>query len=99
MENLIIFNPPKDSKIVKNVFNFKKDPNNIHPTQKPLALLKHLIKVFSNEGQTILDFTAGSASTGIACLETNRKFIGIELDPTFFKKAIAWYKKVKKQLN
>ena len=96
-ENLTIFNPPEHAKIVKNVLDFKKDLNNIHPTQKPLALLKHLIKLFSNEKETILDFTAGSGSTGIACFETGRKFIGIELDPNFFNKAVEWYKKVKEK--
>lgn len=96
-ENLTIFNPPNHCKIVKNVLDFKKDTNNIHPTQKPLALLKHLIKLFSNEIETILDFTSGSGSTGIACLEMNRKFIGIELDPIFFKKSIEWYKKMKEK--
>ena len=83
-----IFNPPNHCKIVKNGLDFKKDSNNIHPTQKPLARLKHLIKLFSNEIETILDFTSGSGSTGIGCFEMNRKFIGIELDPIFFKKSI-----------
>ena len=56
-----------------------------HPTQKPIELLEYLIKTFSNENDTVLDFTMGSGSTGVACLNTNRKFIGIELDKTYFE--------------
>ena len=56
----------------------------IHPTQKPVALMEYLIKTYSNEGETVLDFTAGSFSTGVACINTNRKFIGIEMDDTYF---------------
>ena len=55
-----------------------------HPTQKPVALLEYLIKTYSNEGETVLDFTMGSGSTMIACLNTNRKGIGIELDKHYF---------------
>ncbi len=57
----------------------------LHSTQKPVDLLEWLIKSYSNEGDTVLDFTMGSGSTGIACLNTNRKFIGIEKDPCIFK--------------
>ena len=91
LENKTVFNIPKNEKIVKNVFEFKKDQNNIHPTQKPIKLLSSLIQIFSNENDTILDFTCGSASTGIAAIKNNRKFIGIELDDTFYKKALNWY--------
>lgn len=56
----------------------------LHPTQKPVALCEYLIKTYSNEGMTVLDNCMGSASTGIACLNTNRKFIGIEKDETYF---------------
>lgn len=56
----------------------------LHPTQKPVALLEYLIKTYTNENETVLDFTAGSGSTGVACLNTNRKFIGIELDDKYF---------------
>ena len=55
-----------------------------HPTQKPVALLEYLIKTYTNEGNTVLDFTAGSFSTGVACLNTNRKFLGIEMDEKYF---------------
>ena len=56
----------------------------IHPTQKPVELLEDLIKTYTNEGDVILDFTMGSCSTGVACMNTNRKFIGIELDDKYF---------------
>ena len=55
-----------------------------HPTQKPVALMEYLIKTYTNEGETVLDFTMGSGSTGVACVNTNRKFIGIELDQGYF---------------
>lgn len=55
-----------------------------HPTQKPVALLEYLIKTYTHEGDTVLDFTSGSFSTAIACINTNRKFIGIEKDEKYF---------------
>lgn len=55
-----------------------------HPTQKPVALLEYLIKTYTNEGETILDNTMGSGSTGVACVNTNRNFVGIELDKQYF---------------
>lgn len=58
--------------------------NSRHPTQKPVELLEWLIKTYSNEGGLILDFTMGVGSTGVACINTNRKFIGIELDENYF---------------
>ena len=56
----------------------------LHPTQKPIPLLEYLIKTYTNENETVLDFTMGSGSTGVACLNTNRNFIGIELDKNYF---------------
>lgn len=56
----------------------------VHPTQKPVALMEYLIKTYTNEGETVLDFTAGSFTTGVACVNTNRKFIGIEMDKGYF---------------
>ena len=63
-----------------------KNPNNnnVHPTQKPIDLLEYLVKTYTNESELVLDFTAGSFSTGIACLNTNRKFIGFELDDKYY---------------
>ena len=56
----------------------------VHPTQKPVDLMEYLIKTYTNENETVLDFTMGSGSTGVACMNTNRKFIGIELDNNYF---------------
>jgi DNA modification methylase len=66
-----------------------------HPTQKPVPLLEYLIKTYTNENETVLDFTMGSGSTGVACINTNRNFIGIEKDDKYFeiaKKRIEQYK-------
>jgi site-specific DNA-methyltransferase (adenine-specific) len=57
----------------------------LHPTQKPVALMEYLIKTYTNEGETVLDFTMGSGTTGVACVNTGRSFIGIELDPDYFR--------------
>ncbi len=57
----------------------------LHPTQKPVELLEYLIKTYTNEGETVLDNTMGSGSTGVACVNTNRNFIGIELDDEYFE--------------
>lgn len=59
----------------------------VHPTQKPVDLLEYLIKTYTNEGETVLDNCMGSGSTGIACVNTNRNFIGIELDEHYFEVA------------
>jgi DNA modification methylase len=56
----------------------------VHPTQKPVALLEYLIKTYTDEGMLVLDNTMGSGSTGVACVNTNRKFIGIEMDENYF---------------
>ena len=80
-----IFNLPKGEKFKSNVFQYKKDYDGFHPTAKPVALLEDLIKTYSNEGNTVLDFTAGSMSTAIACINTNRNGIMIEKDEHYFK--------------
>ena len=56
----------------------------IHPTQKPIALMEYLIRTYTNEGETVLDFTMGSGTTGVACMNTGRNFIGIERDEGYF---------------
>lgn len=68
------------------VWKFQRDclTSNLHPTQKPLALIEELVKTFSNEGDVILDNTMGSGTTGVACKNTNRNFIGIELNKEYF---------------
>ncbi|MFZ4540129.1 DNA-methyltransferase [Propionivibrio sp.] len=58
--------------------------NNVHPTQKPVALMEYLIRTYTNEGETVLDNTMGSGTTGVACINTGRKFIGIERDDKYF---------------
>ena len=69
------------------IFNSDKQKESLHPTQKPVALLEYLIKTYSNEGETVLDFTMGSGSTGVACMNTRRNFIGIEQDNGYFATA------------
>ena len=66
------------------LIEFNRDKNKIHPTQKPVALLEYLIKTYTNENDTVLDFTMGSGSTGVAAKNLNREFIGIELDKNYF---------------
>jgi len=69
-----------------NIIEFDKiRRGSVHPTQKPVALMEYLIKTYTNEGELVLDFTMGSGSTGVACVNTNRDFIGIELDENYFK--------------
>jgi len=64
--------------------NFKNEKG-WHESQKPLALMEYMIKTYTNEGETVLDFTMGSGTTGVACKNLNRRFIGIELDEAYFK--------------
>ena len=65
-------------------FSSDKQKENYHPTQKPIVLMEYLIKTYTNEGETVLDFTMGSGTTGVAAKNLNRKFIGIELDENYF---------------
>ena len=61
--------------------------NGVHPTQKPVALMEYLIRTYTNEGDVVLDNCAGSGTTGVACMNTGRKFIGIEMDEGYFNVA------------
>ena len=79
-----VFNLWQGGKLKSNVLEYKKDNDGYHPTQKPVKLLEDLIQTYSNEGNTVLDFTMGSGSTGVACVNTKRHFIGIELDEGYF---------------
>ena len=79
-----VFNLWQGGKSKSNVLEYAKDNGGYHPTQKPVKLLEDLIQTYSNEGNTVLDFTMGSGSTGVACINTNRNFIGIELDKGYF---------------
>jgi site-specific DNA-methyltransferase (adenine-specific) len=66
-------------------FNNRDKYRGLHPTQKPVALIEYLIKTYTNENETVLDFTMGSGTTGVACVNTNRNFIGIEMDDKYFE--------------
>ena len=76
----------------KSILTYSKQPTrtkNLHPTQKPVELLKYLVKTYTNEFETVLDNTMGSGSTGVACKELNRHFIGIEKDEKYFEIAVS----------
>ena len=79
------FNLWEGKKYKSNILKYKKDYDGYHPTQKPVLLLEDLIKTFSNEGNLVVDLTCGSGSTGVACVNTNRNFIGIEKDENYFE--------------
>lgn len=74
-----------DFKNPSSVLKIKVERGKAHPTQKPVALMEYLIKTYTTEGDTILDFTMGSGTTGVACKNLNRNFIGIELDKDYFE--------------
>lgn len=79
----------------RQVLDFANPNNgNVHPTQKPVPLLEYLIKTYTNECDIVLDFTFGSGSTGVACLNTNRKFIGVEMNEGYFNIASERMEKV-----
>ncbi len=65
-------------------FSTDKQKSTLHPTQKPVALMEYLIKTYTNENEMVLDFTMGSGTTGVACKNLNRNFIGIEKDEKYF---------------
>jgi site-specific DNA-methyltransferase (adenine-specific) len=74
---------PTGERYPKTVLKFKQEKG-LHPTQKPVELMEYMIKTYTNEGETVLDSTMGSGTTGVACVRTNRNFIGIELDTDYF---------------
>ena len=78
------FNLWEGNKYKSNILKYKKDYDGYHPTQKPVLLLEDLIKTFSNENDLVVDLTMGSGSTGVACKNTNRNFIGIEMNEQYF---------------
>ena len=80
----IVTNKTDGMKYPKSVLFFNREPRPTHPTQKPVDLLEYLIKTYTNEGETVLDFTMGSGSTGVACINTGRRFIGMELEKGYF---------------
>jgi len=77
---------PEGSRYPKTVLKFKQEKG-LHPTQKPVELMEYLIKTYSNEGEVVLDNTMGSGTTGVACVNTNRNFIGIEMEENYYKVA------------
>lgn len=79
------FNLWEGKKYKSNILKYKKDYDGYHPTQKPVLLLEDLIKTFSNENDLVVDLTMGSGSTGVACVNTNRKFTGIEMNENYFE--------------
>ena len=76
---------PRSVKVFSSDKQKNKSTKYMHPTQKPVALMEYLIKTYTNEGETILDFTMGSGTTGVAAKKLNRNFIGIELDEGYFQ--------------
>lgn len=82
---LDVFKCPPDKSMPATILKFANAQRTVHPTQKPVALMEYMIKTYTNEGETVLDFTAGSFTTGVACVNLNRKFIGIEKDLKYFE--------------
>ena len=80
------FSNPKSIITIKRggIFGKKQKEKSYHPTQKPVLLMEYLIKTYTNENETVLDFTMGSGTTGVACQNTKRKFVGIEQDDKYF---------------
>ena len=76
-------NNPSGSRYPKTVLRYKQEKG-LHPTQKPVGLMEYMIKTYTNEGETVLDNTMGSGTTGVACVNTNRDFIGIESDENYY---------------
>ena len=93
------FNLWEGKKFKSNILKYKKDYTGHHPTQKPVLLLEDLIKTFSNENDLVVDLTMGSASTGVACVNTNRSFTGIEMDSSYFKIAEERINNIKIKIN
>ena len=76
-----------------------KQKSSLHPTQKPVALMEYLIKTYTREGDAVLDFTMGSGTTGVACVNTGRNFVGIELDEDYFNIASDRIEEAKENIN
>lgn len=92
---------PADMKLPRSIISIKKEHEStvFHPTQKAVALLEYLINTYTNEGDLVLDNTMGSGSTGVACVNTNRNFIGIELNDEYFAIADNRIKQAQQQLT
>ena len=95
-----VFNLPEGKSQLLNVFDFDKDPREaLHPTQKPVALIRRLVLTYTNEGDTVLDNCMGSGTTAIACIKEHRHFIGFELNKEYFDKAVRRIKAEQAQLT
>jgi site-specific DNA-methyltransferase (adenine-specific) len=75
----------KEGNFPRSVLRFQHETAPVHPTQKPIALMEYMVRTYTNEGETVLDNTMGSGTTGVACVNTGRKFIGIEMDDGYFE--------------
>ena len=85
-ERVGTINKNNGTRFPRSVMRFQNDNHkSVHPTQKPVPLLEYLIKTYTNEGETVLDNCMGSGSTGVACVNTGRDFIGIELQDEYFQ--------------
>jgi len=82
----------------RSIVKFSLDKEKFHPTQKPVALLEYLIRTYTNESDTVLDNCMGSGSTGVACINTHRNFIGYELNPTYFNIAKKRIESIQKEI-
>lgn len=89
----------KGTNYPKMLIEFSNDLLGLHPTQKPVALLEYLVKTYTNENDIVLDNCMGSGSTGVACINTNRKFIGIEKEEKYFNIAKERIEKTEKEYN
>ena len=83
LKNIVTDNPT-GLRHPKTIQKFTRDKSGLHPTQKPVAMCEYFIKTYTSEGATVLDNCMGSGSTGVACVNSNRNFIGIELDERYF---------------
>ena len=88
-QNLVALKKTYELKNPTTILTFDKIRKGLHPTQKPVALMEYLIKTYTNEGDTVLDNTMGSGTTGVACMNTRRDFVGIERDPKYYAIACA----------
>ena len=82
---LSVFRCPPDRSMPSSILKIANVQKTVHPTQKPVALMEYLIRTYTNEGETVLDNCMGSGTTGVACKNTGRNFIGIERDPEYFR--------------
>ena len=83
----------------RNVLKFDLDSDSFHPTQKPLALFEYLIRTYTNEAEVVLDNCMGSGTTAVACLNTDRKYIGFETNKEYFDKSMERIKSNVTQLD